>query len=127
MKALHMQPFWAGARSCDALGLVVYRDSDVANKEVTRVQSHFVLRRPDAIWLDGKRLSPPTGTVDKPDEVPLSPDASLVLRYGSAAIGLRVPWAIALDGRTAAASLVDDGNPWNCLRLTVNHGRPRRI
>ena len=49
---------------------------------------------------------------------------SLVLRYGSAAVGVCVPWCMcARIGVRSTRNLVDDGNPWNCLRLTVDHGR----
>jgi len=128
LKALHLQPFWAGAqRSCDALGLVIYRSGDLKGAEVTHVQSQFVLRRPDEIWLDGRRLTLPKGTAVKPAEVPFRSRASLVLRYGGAAVGLRVPWSVALDGQAATAKLVDDGNSWNCLRVTVDHGVPAKL
>jgi len=127
-KALHMQPFWAGAqRSGDALGLVIYRGPDLAAAEVFHVQSHFVLRRSADIWLDGKRLTMPVGTASKPSEIPIPAGASLVLRYGSAAVAIRVPWSLRSSAGSSAgtptASLVGDGNAWNCLRLAVDHGR----
>jgi hypothetical protein len=119
LKALHMQPFWAGTQSgCDALGLVVYRANDLSSPEVTHVQSHFVLRRPDAIWLDGKRVTMPKGTAEKPAVLRV-PD-HLVLRYGSAVVGLCAGSFREDDPRDA--KLVDDGNAWNCLRLTIDHG-----
>jgi hypothetical protein len=125
LKALHMQPFWAGAqRSCDALGLVAYRSKDIASTGLARVQSHFVFRRPDAMWLDGKRTTMPSGTAAKPAEVSLDSLAKLVLRYGTAALGLNVKWASAAGGQKAAIKLVDDGNAWHCLRLTIDHGSP---
>ena len=121
-KALHMQPFWAGVqRSGDALGLVIYRGRDLAAAEIVHVQSHFVLRRTADIRLDGKRLAmPATG---KMAEATIPVGGSLVLRYGSAAVGVRVPWIVARGGGPAEAKLVDDGNAWNCLRLTIDHGR----
>jgi hypothetical protein len=123
-KALHMQPFWAGTqRLGDALGLVIYRGRDLAATEVFRVQSHFVLRRTADIWLDGKHLTMPAGTASKPAQVPVPLGHSLVLRYGSAAVAVRVPWSFVRSETPAMASLVDDGNAWNCLRLTVDHGR----
>ena len=74
LKALHMQPFWAGVqRSCDALGLVIYRRRDLKAAEVIHVQSHFVLRRTDDIRLGGKRLAMPVGTDSKPAQVPIPP------------------------------------------------------
>ncbi len=120
-KAVHMLPFWAGAqRSCDALGLVIYRGRDLAGAEVTRVQSHFVFRRPDAIWLKGRPLIMPRGTAAKPADVPIT-DGHLALRYGSAAVGVCARSFCWQDSDNA--KLVDDGNGWNCLRLTIDHGR----
>ena len=144
-KALHLQPFWAGVqRSGDALGLVIYRGRDLAAAEVFHLQSHFVLRRTADIWLNGKRLTMPTGTAEKPAEVPIPVGGSLVLRYGGAAVGIRVPWRYVGQvanlpekqqvanlpekrqiGNLPHVSLVDDGNAWHCLRLTVDHGRRR--
>jgi hypothetical protein len=139
-KALHMQPFWAGAqRSGDALGLVIYRGRDLTAAEVFHVQSHFVLRRTADIWLGGKRLTMPAVGVTsvahdgnratkvtptaKTAQVPIPTGSGLVLRYGSAAVAVRVPWNFMRSGRPATLSLVDDGNAWDCLRLTVDHGR----
>ncbi len=123
-KAVHIQPFWAGAqRSGDALGLVIYRGRDLAAAEVFHLQSHFVLRRTADIWLNGKRLTMPAGAAEKPAEVPMPAGCSLVLRYGSAAVGVRVELSYARAVRPPTVSLVDDGNAWNCLRLTVDHGR----
>jgi len=123
-KALHMQPFWAGTqRSSDALGLVIYRGRDLAATEVVHVQSHFVLRRTADIWLDGRRLVLPEATIVKPARVPIPPGESLVLRYDSAAVAVSVPWSVVRSRVAETVNLIDDGNPWNCLRLTVDHGR----
>ncbi len=124
LKALHLQPLWAGTqRGGDALGLVVYRGTDLAIPQVTRVQSHFVLRRSsDGIWLGGKRLSLPAGSAENPSEVPIPNGQCLVLRYGSAAVGVRWPWIDGKKSQQSYAALVDDGNTFGCLRLTVDHG-----
>ena len=79
------------------------------------------------IWLDGKPLTMPTTAAAKPAEVPFAAGSSLVFRYGSAAVGLRVPWWTKMREQPATAKLVDDGNPWNCLRVTIDHGRPADI
>jgi hypothetical protein len=122
-KALHMQPFWAGAqRTSDALGLVVYRPNDVNAAEVEHVQSQFVMRRPDAIWFDGQPLTMPPGTVAKTSDVSVNGLSTLVLRYGTAAVGLKVQLAQKAGGTKAGMKLVDDGNRFNCLRLTIEHG-----
>ena len=106
------------------MGLVIYRPKDIAGTATTRVESHFVLRRPDAMWLDGDPLTLPKGAAAMPSEIPIS--GHLVLRYGSAAVGVFLPWlkAWAPPGGEPGVKLVDDGNPWNCLRLTIDHGRP---
>jgi hypothetical protein len=124
LKALHLQPFWAGAqRLGDALGLVIYRGRDLSAAEVTHLQSHFVLRRTAEIWLDGKRLNMPAAVAPAIVEVPVPAGSSLVLRYESAAVAIRTASISGSKGKTATARLVDDGNSWKCLRLTVDHGR----
>jgi hypothetical protein len=127
MKALHLQPFWAGAQQGpDALGLVVYRPEDLTADVVFNVQSHFVLRGGvDGFWLRGQRIevphgSPRTGSTS-PGRVPVGHGDPLVFRQGTAAVGIRLLWACAQDGSPAPAALVDDGNSFGALRLTVDH------
>jgi len=124
LKALHLQPFWAGAqRGPDALGLVVYRPRDLAAEVVTNVQSHFVLRRSiDGLWLRGRPVHLPSGSEDTPGRLPLDAGDPIVFRQGTAAVGVRLLWARSQDGAAAAAALVGDGNPYGALRLTVEHG-----
>jgi hypothetical protein len=124
-KALHLEPFWAGAqRDADAIGLVVYRDEDLTGPQIINLQSHFVVPRDvDGIWLRGRRIDLPRATEAAPVRVPIAPGDSLMLRKGTAAVGLRVVWARAQDGAPADVALVDDGNGVAALRLTVEHRR----
>ena len=124
-KALHLEPFWAGAqREADAIGLVVYRDDDLRGPETINLQSHFVVPRDvDGIWLRGRPSELPRATEAAPTRIPVPAGDPLVLRKGSAAIGLRVVWARAQDGAPADVALVDDGNQVGALRLTVEHRR----
>lgn len=124
-KALHLEPFWAGAqREADALGLVVYRDDDLRRPETINLQSHFVVPRDvDGIWLRGRRVELARATEAAPARIPVPTGDPLVLRKGSAAIGLRVVWARSQDGAPADVALVDDGNQVGALRLTVEHRR----
>ena len=126
-KALHLVPFWAGAqREADALGLVVYRDDDLTGPETINLQSHFVVPRDvDGIWLRGRPVTLPPGTPDAPARVPIASGDPLVLRKGSAAVGLRVVWTQARDGGPADVAVVDDGNRVGALRITVEHRRDR--
>jgi hypothetical protein len=126
LKALHLQPFWTAAqRNRDALGLVIYRKEDLSGREVTNLQSHFVLRRNvDGFWLGGRPLQVPKGTAAEPGRVAVEHGEALVLRCGTAAVAVRLLWARRQDGQTAAAAVVDDGNTYGALRLTVDHHCP---
>lgn len=102
LKALHLTPFWAAAQQGpDAVTLAIYRSADLKAKEVKNLQSHFVFRRDlDRQWSDEHK--------------------TLILRSGTAAVGIRVLWSRAQDGQPANIHLVDDGQP-EALRLTVEH------
>lgn len=141
LKAVHLTPFWAAAqRNCDALALAIYRDGDLDPSQIKNLQSHIVLRRPnDGLWLGGKALvelstarsggaeAPPATVTATKREVPVAPGKPIVIRYGTAGVGIRVLWALAQDGGPAAAYLVDDGNPFGVIRLTVEHRREPAI
>jgi hypothetical protein len=92
---------------------------------VTNVQSHFVLRRPDGIWLGGRPVTLARGTPVQPASVPVACGQGLVLRYGTAAVGIRLVWGRKQDGLPAPAALIDDGNPYAAVRLTVEHRSPQ--
>lgn len=147
-KALHLTPFWAGAqRTCDAIGLALYRNKDWSALQVFHLQSHFVLRRGDCVWLGDDRLpaaalpsppsafrlppsappSPLSAFRPPPSPLPLPPSAfrlstPLVIRYGTAAVGVRLLWARTADGKAAPATLVDDDPTAGWVRLSVDHG-----
>jgi hypothetical protein len=124
MKALHLTPFWAAAQcGRDALATAVYRKQDLAAKEVTNVQSHFVFRRTmDGMWLGGRKIDVPQPKGKTPGSLVVEPHQALVLRSGTAAVGIRILAARAQDGQPARVTLVDDGQP-DALRLTVDHRR----
>jgi len=123
MKAKHLEPFWAAAqRNRDALGLVVYRERDLKEEVVTNVQSHLVLRREvDGFWLRGQPLDIPAGTPETQGRVRVGQGDPLVFRCGTAAVGIRLIWSRRQDGEPAVAALVNDGNPYGALRLTLDH------
>ncbi len=112
-KALHLAPLWAAASGGDqAMAIALYDDRTVNRKNTVNLQSHFVFRRPDAMCIDLKPCSAPV-TIDQ--------GAILTLRYGTAAAAVSIPWARRTDMAPAAIRIVDDGNPHNVLRLTVEH------
>jgi hypothetical protein len=81
-----------------------------------------VLRRDvDGLRLRGQTLEMPEATPDRPGRVALKPGDPLILRAGTAAVGIRLLWGRGQDGRAAPAALVDDGNPYGAVRLTVEH------
>jgi hypothetical protein len=118
-KTLHLQPFWTAAqRRVDALGLAVYRDKDVP-PETQTLESHFVMPlAADGFWIGEQRVE---FAPRKVAEFPLKPGEAVVLRKGTAAVGVRVPWARDLAGETVRAALVYDANTFGAVRLTVAH------
>lgn len=123
MKALHLTPFWAAAQSNrDVLAVVVYRAADLRDPEVFNIQSHFVFRKPtDGLWLAGRRVEIPKGTPDDPSAVRVEPGDAIIARWGSAAVALRVLAAARQDASPSLIRILDDGNPFGVLRLTINH------
>lgn len=124
-KAHHVTPFWTAAqREADALGLVVYRAADLTGPEVVNVQSHFVLPRDcDGLWLGGRPLAASLSPEGEPQRVSVAVGDPLVIRKGTAALGVRIVWSRAQDGGPAPAALVAGDSP-QAVRLTVEHRRP---
>ncbi len=124
-KALHLNPLWTAVqRKSDALGLVVYREADSTDASL---ESHWVMPlEADGFWVNETAIRFSAGHAA---EWPVRVDEPVVLRQGTAAVGVRVPWARGLDGKPASMSLVYDGNPYGAVRLTVNHhaGRSSRV
>jgi hypothetical protein len=117
MKALHLQPFWAAAqRGGDAVSLAVYRPQDMAADVVSNCQSHFVIHRGyGSLHIAGSR----TGTVET---ATIAIGEPIVLRYGTAALGIRVLWNRSQDGTPGEVRLIDDRRH-SVMRLTMEHRR----
>lgn len=114
-KALHAEAFWFGAqRTTDALGIVVYTPETLNDPVLTNVQSHFVFRKPETIFLNNN----PVELSDEPVE---AGDKPVVFRYGNKAFGIRVLWTRDKDGQSPKAFLVNDGNKHGVYRLTIDH------
>ncbi|MCX5682128.1 MAG: hypothetical protein NT049_00360 [Planctomycetota bacterium] len=118
-KTLHLRPFWTAAqRKTDALGLVLYQDEDMAKAGKT-LESHFVLPRDvDGFCIGDKPVALKAGA---PVSLPLKNGQALVLRKGTAAVGVRIVWAKAVGEKEPAVAFVDDGNANGVVRLTVTH------
>lgn len=118
-KTLHLRPFWCGVqRGPDALGLVVYRDRDYPPNPPS-LESHIVFPAAvDEVMIGTQKIviDPQTPAVH-----PIQASDALVIRNGTAVVGIRVPWTRAMDGAMAPAALVADGNSHGALRLTVGH------
>ena len=120
-KALHMEAFWfAAQRTVDALGVTVHIPETLNDPVVTNVQSHFVFRQTDHVYLDGQLVDLKSGPVEVGDK-------SVVMRYGNKAFGIRVPWTRDKDGQSPKAYLIDDGNSFGVYRLTVDHWGPANM
>jgi len=118
-KALHLTPWWAAVQDkADALGVVLYPENTFA--EITEgLQSHLVFRRAlDGLYVDNRRLD--VGQLQsKPCTI--TTNQCVFLRDGSTVTGIRIPWAQGQSGVPASISIVDDGNSYGALRLTVLH------
>ena len=118
-KALHLDALWFGAqRTVDSLGIVLYPPKAIAEPEIINVQSHFVVRQPESIWVNEKQI-----TLLPHQPVPIDCRA-VVFRYKTCAFGLRVLGTRDQSGQPAKVFLVDDGNDQGVCRLTVEHGVP---
>jgi len=118
-KAFHLGPWWAGVQDkTDALGVAVYRDTDFKDATGT-LESHLLFRkRLDSLWINEERIA-----LDdkKSSSHTVHPGAAVFLRQGTAAIGIRVPWARGQDGGASPVAIVSDNNPFGAARLTISH------
>ena len=123
-KPLHLNPFWAGAqRETDALGLVIYRNKDIATKDAaSTLQSTIVL----PLSADSIRIGdrPIHFTKSKPAREAVKPGDVISVRQGTAVLALRIPWASGVGGAPANIVLNYDGNNYGACCLTVEHGKP---
>ncbi|MDR0327270.1 MAG: hypothetical protein LBI05_03130, partial [Planctomycetaceae bacterium] len=122
-KALHLDALWFGTqRTVDSLGLVLYPPAGyslaIAEPGVVNVQSHFVVRKPESIWINDQPISL---LPHQPVKVGNQP---VVFRYETCAFGLRAVWTRHQNGQPAEVFLVNDDNEYGVYRLTVEHGEP---
>ena len=118
-KALHLDHLWFGTqRTVDSLGMALYPLEALADPQVKNVQSHFVVRKPESIWIENK---PITLSPHQPVCVGSKP---VIFRYKTCAFGVRAVWTRHLNGQPAEVFLLDDGNKHGVYRLTIDHGTP---
>lgn len=118
MKALHMNPYWAAVQNGgDAIGVVFYPPKSILTNVHTNIQSHFVCRIPDAVFVAGRSVLLTSDTTN-PVVIDVG-NKPVVLQYGSRVIGLRVLWGINQTGATSAVRLVNDHNKNGVWRLTI--------
>jgi hypothetical protein len=118
-KTLHLTPFFVAAqRKCDAAAVVVYRGGKDLVRGSGSIESHFVMpREVDGFWVGDRKVD-----VGRKVSVAVGAREAVVLRKGTAAVGIRVPWAKKIDGSEAPVAFVYDGNEYGVVRLTVDHG-----
>ena len=118
-KPLHLDALWFGSqRTVDSLGLALYPPEAIADPVVFNVQSHFVVRKPESIWVGNEQI---TLSPHQPVNIGNQP---IVFRYQNSAFGLRAVWTRHLDGQPAEVFLIDDANEHGVYRVTVEHGVP---
>lgn len=118
-KSIHLTPFFTAVQDkADALALVIYRDKDIPEGTST-LASHWIMPlHTDGFWIDKQPIAFQEGEAVS---VALRPGASLLVRSGTAALGVKIPWTRNRQGEPAPVNLVYDGNPYGALRLTVQH------
>ena len=118
-KPLHLDALWFGSqRTVDSLGIVLYPPKAIVDPMVINVQSHFVIRKPESIWIGNKPISLSPALPIKVGDQPV------VFRYKTCAFGICAIWTRNQNGQSAETFLLDDGNEHGVYRLTVEHGIP---
>lgn len=123
MKSWHPEPFICSVhKGREALILVATSPEELSFKrwipQPVALATHFVFPREGTeVWLEGKRspLAQEVGSTQMALGTPV------FLRYGDAAVGIRVVYAQDLEERSAQLALVNDGNPYGVMRLSIIH------
>ena|GEM_PF-1159653 len=127
-KALHLDALWFGAQhTVDSLGIALYPPEAVADPLVINVQSHFVVRKPESVWIGGEQCFVFHRKEHDEHEGFTKINVGnqpVVFRYQTSAFGIRTVWTRNQLGQPAEVVLVDDGNEHGVYRLTVEHGLP---
>lgn len=118
-KTHHLCPLWlATQRRGDALGMALY-GAHVMGQATEQLASHFVMRRRvDGFWIGDRQVALAEAETA---EFAVGMDEPVVLKLGTAAVGVRVPWAVGISDTPAQIALVNDGNDYGAVRLTVSH------
>ena len=121
-KPLHLDALWFGAqRTVDSLGIALYPPKALDDPVVINVQSHFVVRQPESIWIADKQIALSARSPQPPISVGNQP---VVFRYKTCVFGVRAVWTRHQNGEPADVFLVDDCDEHGVYRLTVEHGKP---
>lgn len=116
-KTLHLKPFFAASQETgDAAAIVIYREGDIP-EGTTTLESHIVMPRDmDGFWVGDKKVNLSSKIV-----IPVKLREPVILRKGSAAVGMKVAFATGCNARAADITLENDANTFGAARLTINH------
>lgn len=123
LKSWHPEPFVCSVhKGREALMLVAISPEEPSFQrripQPVSLATHLVFPREGMeVWLGGQR-SPLTQEA-KSAQVAL--ETPMFLRYGDAAVGVKVVYALDLEGQPAQLALVNDGNPYGVMRLSIIH------
>ncbi|HPO52749.1 MAG TPA: hypothetical protein PK165_07965, partial [bacterium] len=117
---LHLVPFITANQNREEI--VMYSTIKADDPSIPRLApdvkgffTHFVFPACE-IFLDGEKIE-----LKNRESITLTINQVLIVRYQSAAIGIRIFYATDLYGKNPEIYLIDDGNKYNVLRLTVVH------
>ena len=122
---LHLVPFITASQHRNEL--IMYASIKADDPSIPRIApvvhgfyTHFVFPSVQ-IFKDGKRIY-----LQKGEKIDIGIDDVLILKHRSAAIGIRIFHATDLSGQKPAIYLINDGNKYSVLRMTVVHSDKKK-
>jgi len=117
---LHLVPFFTANQ--DKNEIIMYANIDASDPSIPRIApnvsgfyTHFVFPFVE-VYINKKEIN-----LKKEEKIKFLNDDVLIVKYKNAAIGIRIFYAKDMYGNSAEIYLINDGNKYNVLRLTVVH------
>lgn len=117
---LHLVPFFTSCQNKNEI--IMYANIDSNDPSIPRIApnvsgfyTNFVFPYVE-IYKNKEKIE-----IKKEEKIKFSIDEPLILKYKNAVIGIRIFYATDFYGNTPEIYLINDGNKYNVLRLTVIH------
>lgn len=117
MKPLHLREQIAAVQEKNAMLALMNLRAEVRGTPLPSVASNIIIpARADHVFLDGKLVP-----MDKPFELPVKVDSTVIVHEGTGGAAIRFFAADGVAGQQPQAFLKYDGNPWGMARLVIYH------